>query len=141
MADSSIASVFSSNTIDIGNSGTALASVIGSGKNKNMTMQQVDAAAQDFESMFVSQMMEPMFGESSGEEAFGGQASNDVYKSMMMDQYGKIIARSGGIGIAAYIKQELLKQQEVPSPHLLRGSDDAANQTPQQVRGYRGANL
>lgn len=78
-----------------------------------MTVDKADAVSKDFESMFVSQMLEQMFGDSSGEEAFGGSETNDVYKGLLMDQYGKLIARAGGIGIAPYVKQELLKQQEV----------------------------
>lgn len=80
----------------------------------HMDEKQVDAVAQNFESMFVGQMLEQMAGDSLGSEAFGDAETNDVYKGMMMDEYGKVIARAGGIGIAPYIKKELLKLQEVP---------------------------
>ena len=80
---------------------------------KNMSAAQIDTVSKDFESMFVSQMLEQMFGDSQGDEAFGSNETSDVYKSMMADQYGKEIAKSGGIGIADYVKHELLKLQEV----------------------------
>ena len=80
--------------------------------SKNMTPQQAEAAGKDFESMFLSQMLEQMFGDSIGDDAFGDADSSDVYKSMMVDAYGKEISRSGGIGIADYVKKELLKLQE-----------------------------
>jgi len=72
----------------------------------------VDKVSKDFESVFISQMMESMFGDSSGDEAFGSTETNDIYKGMMMDQYGKEIVKAGGIGIAAYVKAELIKQQQ-----------------------------
>ena len=32
---------------------------------------------------------------------------------MMTEEYGKIIARSGGIGVADHVKREMLRMQEV----------------------------
>jgi Rod binding domain-containing protein len=77
--------------------------------------QNVDAVAKDFEAVFLSQMMEPMFSGDSTSSYFGGGAAGDIYKSFMMDAYGKSIAQAGGIGIAAQVKKELLGLQEVKS--------------------------
>ena len=77
-----------------------------------MSSDQIDKVARDFESMFIGQMLEPMFGDSEGADAFGSTESNDVYKGLLMDEYGKQITRSGGIGIADYVKKELLRLQE-----------------------------
>lgn len=82
-------------------------------KGRAMTEQQAEAASHDFESMFISQMVEQMFGDSVGEEAFGDADSGQIYKGLMIDAYGKEIAKSGGIGIAEYVKKELLKLQEI----------------------------
>jgi flagellar protein FlgJ len=83
------------------------------GKNAKMGMDAINKTANDFESMFVSQMLEQMFGDSIGSEAYGDSETSDVYKSMMMDAYGKEINKSGGIGIADYVRTELLKLQEI----------------------------
>ena len=80
---------------------------------KKMTEGQAETAAKDFESMFLAQMLENMFGESVGEDAFGDSESNDIYKGLMVNEYAKKLTASGGIGIADYIKTELLKTQEV----------------------------
>jgi flagellar protein FlgJ len=80
---------------------------------KKMTDAEMDKTAQDFESMFLSQMMAPMFGDSTGESQFGNGDTKDIYKKMMLDEYGKSMAKSGGIGIASFVKKELLKMQEV----------------------------
>lgn len=82
-------------------------------KVKQLSNVQVDAAAKDFEALFVGQMLEHMFGDSQGDEAFGDKETNEVYKGLMVQEYGKQIAKAGGIGIASYVKTELLKLQEV----------------------------
>jgi peptidoglycan hydrolase FlgJ len=79
--------------------------------------------AQEFESMFLQQMMTAMFGEkeesdmfgSGGEDdgMFGGGESNEIYRGWMAQQYGDVVAKNGGIGIASYIERELIKLQEV----------------------------
>jgi Rod binding domain-containing protein len=79
-------------------------------KSKNITKEQAEIAAKDFEAMFLSQMLEPMFGESVGNEAFGSEESQEIYKSMMVNEYGKQIANAGGIGIASYVKESLMRQ-------------------------------
>jgi Rod binding domain-containing protein len=80
---------------------------------KGMDPQKAEAAAHDFESLFISQMVEQMLGESIGSDAFGSEDSDEVYKGLMVQEYGKMITQSGGIGIADYVKRELLKQQEM----------------------------
>ncbi len=109
----SFSNLLASSSVDISTGGSALGSSIQGVKYKNMTPDKAEAAAKDFESLFITQMLENMFDESSGEEAFGSKDTNDVYKGLLMEQYGKLISRAGGIGIASYVKQELLKQQEL----------------------------
>lgn len=83
------------------------------GALKKMTPERAEEVAKDFESLFVSQMVEHMFGDSVGDEAFGSSDTDEVYKGLMVQEYGKMIVSAGGIGIASNIKQELLKQQEI----------------------------
>ncbi len=79
---------------------------------KNMSAGQIDMVSKDFESMFIGMMLEQMFGDSLGTESYGDAESADVYKGMMTEAYGKEIAQAGGIGVASYVKSELLKLQE-----------------------------
>ncbi len=74
---------------------------------------KIKKAAQDFESMFVSEMLRPIFDTQDVDKMFGGGESEKVYRSMMVDEYGKSIAKAGGIGIAKHVEAELLKLQEV----------------------------
>ncbi|MDX1974756.1 MAG: rod-binding protein [Rickettsiales bacterium] len=100
-------------SLDTKTQANATASAALSSRGKGMNMEQIDKAAKDFESMFISQMLEPMFGESLGKDLFGDSETNDVYKSFMVKEYGQRIVDAGGIGIAGYVKTALLKLQEV----------------------------
>lgn len=73
--------------------------------------KKIDKAAEDFEAVFLTQMMEQMFPEEW--DPMGSQESDDVYRDWMIEQYGKQIAKAGGIGIASHVKAELLKMQEM----------------------------
>ncbi len=70
-------------------------------------------AAEEFESVFLAQMMAPMFDGLGEDELFGGGPSTKIYRSMMVQEYGKAIARTGGVGIADAVEREILKLQEL----------------------------
>lgn len=73
---------------------------------------KIDAAAQDFEAVFLTQMMERMFTGISKEGPLGEGAGGGAYRSMLADQYGKTIAASGGIGLADQVRRELITLQQ-----------------------------
>ncbi len=75
--------------------------------------KDVDAIAKDFEAVFLSQMLSNMFAGDEANSFFGKGSTGDIYKSFLMNEYGKSISNAGGIGIADTVKQELLKMQEV----------------------------
>lgn len=80
---------------------------------KKLSTAQIDKSAEDFEAMFLTQMMQPMFEGISTDGVTGGGQSEEIYRSFLLDEYGKLMARAGGIGIADHVKRELLKLQEV----------------------------
>lgn len=69
-------------------------------------------AAEDFEAVFIAEMIKPMFEGISTEAPFGGGKGEEIFRGMMLQEYGKIIASSGGIGLADSIKTEMIKMQE-----------------------------
>lgn len=71
------------------------------------------AAARDFEAMFLNSMFQQMFTGIDGDGPFGGSGALKVWRSFLTDQYAKSFAKAGGIGIAADVYQELLRQQGV----------------------------
>ena len=72
----------------------------------------VTKTAKDFEAFFISQMLESMFKEVPINSFFGGGQAEGVWRSMMLQQYGRAIADHGGIGIADMVSREMLKIQE-----------------------------
>jgi flagellar protein FlgJ len=76
----------------------------------NRKLQQT---AQQFESVFLTNMFEEMF---SGIEEQGGPLGagpgQSAWRSMLTEEYANTIAKSGGVGIAEHVQRELLALQE-----------------------------
>jgi Rod binding domain-containing protein len=73
---------------------------------------QIAKAASEFESMFVAQMVGHMFEGVEVDETFGGGQGEEMFRSMLVNEYGKQITRRGGLGIADQVYRELLRAQE-----------------------------
>lgn len=72
-----------------------------------------DAAAADFEAMFISQMLKPLFDSVEVNPMFGGGKGEEVFKGFLIEEYGKSLGKAGGIGMADHVKQELIRMQEM----------------------------
>lgn len=70
-------------------------------------------AAQDFEAFFVSRAFEDMFAGLETDPMFGGGEAEGVFRSFLLQEYGKTVAKAGGIGIADMVQRQLLQLQEV----------------------------
>jgi Rod binding domain-containing protein len=70
-------------------------------------------AADDFETMFLEQMVDRLFS-TAGEGGPLGEAGPGagVYKSMLAKEYAGMIAKSGGVGLSDHVYGEILKLQE-----------------------------
>ena len=77
--------------------------------------EKARATGKQFEAMFMTQMLTHMFaGLDQGDGIFGGGQAESMFRPMLMDEYGKMIANRGnGVGIADQVTRVLLKQQEV----------------------------
>ena len=80
---------------------------------KNLSVENARQTAVDFEAFFLGQMLQPMFANINPEEPFGGGHAEKIWRSMMVDEMGKSMAKAGGIGIADSIQRAILKLQEV----------------------------
>jgi Rod binding domain-containing protein len=72
---------------------------------------RIHGAAQNFESSFLSVMMQQMFEGVKTEEPFGGGNGEEMFKSVMTDAISKQVTQGGGIGLTATIQREMLKMQ------------------------------
>lgn len=73
---------------------------------------RIDKTATDFTAMFMSQMMQPMVESVQVDETFGGGHGEQIMRSFMVQEYGRIIANTENLDFTKSIKAELLKLQE-----------------------------
>jgi peptidoglycan hydrolase FlgJ len=69
------------------------------------------AQAQNFETMFISSMMQHMFTDTGKDGPLGNGPGVGVWRSMLTEQYAKSFVKAGGIGIANQIYKSLLARQ------------------------------
>ena len=74
--------------------------------------KRLDAASKDFEAVFISEMMKPMFEGLETDTMFGGGQAEEVFRSFMLQEYGKMVAQTERVGIAPHIKDAMIKLQE-----------------------------
>ncbi len=68
--------------------------------------------AEEFEALVLSQLLAPMFETAKSPSLFGGDgAEQDTYRSMLNDEYAKLLAARGGVGIADSVKDALIQMQ------------------------------
>jgi len=104
-ATSTLAPAFTPADIPAPAMGTAL-------YHKGMTAAQMQGTARQFEAMFISQMLQPMFAGLTADPAFGGGEAENQWRSMMVDEYGKSVAAHGGFGIADAVMKVMIHAQE-----------------------------
>ena len=80
---------------------------------RQMSNAQIDAVAQDFEAFFVSMMMESMMSGVKTDGPFGGGHGEKVFRSVLVQEYGKEAAQRGEFGIADAVREQLRKMQEI----------------------------
>jgi Rod binding domain-containing protein len=76
------------------------------------------ATATDFEAMFLNSMFSEMTAGLKGEGPFGDTQGTGVWRSMLTEQYSKLFARAGGVGIASEVYRTLIVQQAKTAKEL-----------------------
>jgi flagellar protein FlgJ len=70
-------------------------------------------AAEAFEAQFLSQMLTHIFEQIEVDPMFGGGSAEEMYRSLLVEQYGRQIVKAGGLGIADAVQKQLLSMQEM----------------------------
>ncbi|GEM_PF-1451246 len=65
--------------------------------------------ASEFATLYVGMMLKAMRGEGKGDTLTGGGRSEETYRSLLDQEYARIIAQSGGTGLTTAIEKELLR--------------------------------
>jgi Rod binding domain-containing protein len=92
---------------------------------------KVKAKLEEFEGVFISQLLNSMFDQVEVDENFGGGFGEEITKSLLVNEYGKILAKSGGIGVADSVARQLLAAQQQTTTDLNQENNN--NNTGEQL--------
>jgi Rod binding domain-containing protein len=84
--------------------------------------------AEEFESVFLNEMLSPMFEGLSTDGLGGGGVGEEMFRPMLIDRYAQAVTHAGGIGIADQIMRELTRMQ----------ANQTAAQTPDEADNGSG---
>ena len=74
-------------------------------------LHQLEDASEDFEAVFLAEMMKPMFETVDVDPFFGGGKGEEIFRSFLVQEYGKILAGTGTVGISQEVKKTLIGLQ------------------------------
>lgn len=75
--------------------------------------RKIKETAQQFESVFLTNMFEEMFsGIQEQDGPLGAGPGQSAWRSMLTEEYANTIAKNGGIGVAEHVQRELIALQE-----------------------------
>ncbi len=92
-----------------------LSPAAGSGVARAVGAEAAGRAAEEFEAVFLAQMLSGLFQGVQGADGGGasGVPGGEAFEGLLHEEYAKLISRSGGIGLADDIRREMLRLQEV----------------------------
>ena len=68
-------------------------------------------AAEEFESVFLTEMLSPMFEGLETDGLGGGGMGEEIFRPMLIERYAEAISKAGGVGIADSLVRELMRLQ------------------------------
>jgi peptidoglycan hydrolase FlgJ len=79
---------------------------------KSSPQARMRAQAQDFEAQFLNSMFQQMYAGVGGNGPFGNSMGVSPWRSFLTDEYSKIFAKSGGIGIGDAVYKQMLARYQ-----------------------------
>jgi peptidoglycan hydrolase FlgJ len=83
------------------------------GPGKPANLEVLRGVAQEFEAVFLAQVLAKINQGVGGDQGAGETADQGLFHDMFNDEVAKLISRSGGVGVADAVLKEMLKVQEV----------------------------
>jgi Rod binding domain-containing protein len=77
---------------------------------------EIRRAAEEFEAVFLNQMLAPMFEGIQTDGLGGGGMGEEIFRPLLIERYAQSLTQAGGIGIADSIIRELMRMQETAVP-------------------------
>lgn len=81
--------------------------------NPNRKPEDSKAALQQFEGLFIGQLLRLMYDTVPVNSEFGGGFAEETYRGMLIDEYGMNMAKTGGIGITDKLQKSLYDFQNI----------------------------
>lgn len=81
--------------------------------------QQAKKVAQDFEGLFIGMMMKSMRETVAKDKVTGGGHGEEVYRSMLDEQYVAQAVKRGGFGLAKQIEKDIIRQESKKTVKIL----------------------
>jgi Rod binding domain-containing protein len=69
-------------------------------------------AAEDFTGQFMSEMLSHMTDGTKADKLFGGGHGEEMFRSLLVNEYGKMMAARGASGLTQAVQRAMLKAQE-----------------------------
>jgi Rod binding domain-containing protein len=74
---------------------------------------KVKQQAQEFEAVYIGQMLNQMSSGIGNETGFDGGHAEQQWRSLLNEHIGRSISAGGGVGLADGVRRELMRLQEV----------------------------
>lgn len=87
------------------------AAALTSGSKEAKTREEIAKTSEDFEAVFMTMMTKFMFEGVEVDPIMGGGSAEETYRTLLFDEYGKTMAKAGGIGVSDMVQAQLLQQQ------------------------------
>lgn len=103
------------------------------------SVEQAQKAAREFEAVFISQMVNEMYGDIDMGR-FSGGFGEKVWKDHLVQEYGKAISQTNSIGVSDQIMREMLQQKD-QNGHIIDNPDlDQYRSTPVAANRFDSIN-
>lgn len=74
--------------------------------------ERIKAVAREFESVYLSNMMEEMFAGIEDGNPFDSGPGSSAWRSLRTEEFARAISAAGGIGLAEHVQRQLIALQE-----------------------------
>lgn len=69
-------------------------------------------AAKEFEAVFISEMLGHMFEGISDDPMFGGGKGEEMFRGLLINEYGRKVAEGSGVGLSNQIQRMMIDMQQ-----------------------------
>lgn len=88
--------------------------------NKQFDEKEARKAAEDFEAFFITSTLETMFDGVKTNGLTGGGSAEKIFRSMLFDEYGKLMAKNGSVGVSQQVMDSIMAMQEMQSQGYIK---------------------